>query len=197
RVIDHNSFCPVCGCEIEDTLYALRDCLATKEACLQVIPIDRQSHFFSESLQDWLTSNLRSQVSIGWAQQFDLSHRGNQHSLPTIASQTPMPNTWVNLFTDAKLWGILDGLLVMLSKGFKRAMIQTYNLEVARSLQENMMTDSGIIMLKRVRRIMRTEGQQCIRYVPKDFNKVADCLVKLSLVRNSRLQVYDRARMKF
>ncbi|KAK5838518.1 hypothetical protein PVK06_007248 [Gossypium arboreum] len=50
RGIDHSSSCPICGFEIEDTLHALRDCLAMKEACLQVIPIDRQSHLVSESL---------------------------------------------------------------------------------------------------------------------------------------------------
>ncbi|MBA0560172.1 hypothetical protein Golob_017087 [Gossypium lobatum] len=98
-----------------------------------------------------------------------------------------MANMWVNLFTNAELRGILDGLLVMLSKGFKRATIQTDNLEIAKALQENMMTDSDIIVLRSVRRIMKTKGQWCIRYVPRDFNKVVDCLAKLSLAWNSSL----------
>ncbi|MBA0701465.1 hypothetical protein Goari_005524 [Gossypium aridum] len=35
---------------------------------------------------------------------------------------------------EAELWGILDGLLILLNKGITRAIIQTYNLEVVRVL---------------------------------------------------------------
>lgn len=39
-------------------------------------------------------------VSISWAQQFDLNHRGNKQLPSTNAPQTTMANTWVNLFID-------------------------------------------------------------------------------------------------
>ncbi|KAK5820373.1 hypothetical protein PVK06_025420 [Gossypium arboreum] len=55
------------------------------------------------------------------------------------------------------------------------------------------MTDYGIIMLRRVRRLMKIEGQWCIRYVPRDFKKVVDCLAKLSLAGKSSLHVYNSA----
>lgn len=58
-----------------------------------------------------------------------------------------------------ELWEILSDLLDMLNRGFKRITIQMDNLEVAKALQENMMTDSSITMVKRVQRIMRTYGQ--------------------------------------
>ncbi|MBA0834328.1 hypothetical protein Goarm_006690, partial [Gossypium armourianum] len=93
----------------------------------------------------------------------------------------------------AELWRILDGLLVLLSKGFKKATTQTDNLKVVRALQDNLMIDSSIIMLRRVRRIIRTEGQWCIRYVPREFNEIADYSTKLSLVEKSSLQIYDGA----
>ncbi|MBA0753391.1 hypothetical protein Gogos_022207 [Gossypium gossypioides] len=35
---------------------------------------------------------------------------------------------------DEELWGILDGLLILLNKGYKRATIQTDNLEVVKAL---------------------------------------------------------------
>ncbi|MFQ6654207.1 hypothetical protein Gotur_025288, partial [Gossypium turneri] len=60
-------------------------------------------------------------------------------------------------------------------------------------LQDNLMINSSIIMLRRVRRIMRTEGQWCIRYVPREFNEIANCLTELSLVGKSSLQIYDGA----
>ncbi|MBA0583538.1 hypothetical protein Gorai_014390 [Gossypium raimondii] len=74
----------------------------------------------------------------------------------------------------AELWEILDGLLVLLSEGFKRITIQT---------------DSSITMPTRFRRIMRTEEQWCVKYVLREFNQVADCLVKLSFVGKTSLQV--------
>ncbi|MBA0720067.1 hypothetical protein Golax_007707, partial [Gossypium laxum] len=112
--IGHNSSCPVCECKIEDTLHVLRDCKATEEVWLHVIPIDKQSHFFSGSLQDWLTSNFGYHVqlsdrgmaldtikaSFSWVHQFDFSHRDNHQSPQMSASSAPMANMWVNLFID-------------------------------------------------------------------------------------------------
>lgn len=69
---------------------------------------------------------------------------------------------------------------------FKRVTIQINNLEIVRVLQENLMTDSSVTILKRIRRIMRTE----IKYILREFNQIAKCLTKLSLMRKSNLQVY-------
>ncbi|MBA0656812.1 hypothetical protein Goklo_009142, partial [Gossypium klotzschianum] len=112
-------------------------------------------------------------VSLSWA----------RNSLISVIDVTNTPlklvllgHSWLIrgliLFTDgavasgdvfeAELWRILDGLLVLLSKGFKKATIQTDNLEVVKALQDNLMINSSIIMLRRIRRIMRTEGQWCI-----------------------------------
>lgn len=60
---------------------------------------------------------------------------------------------------EVKLWGVLDGLLVLLNKGFKRGTIQIDNSEVIQALTNNGMEDSGITMLKKVQRVMRSEGQ--------------------------------------
>ncbi|MBA0797777.1 hypothetical protein Gohar_008440 [Gossypium harknessii] len=51
---------------------------------------------------------------------------------------------------EAELWGILDSLLILLSKDFKRAMIQIDNPKVVRALQDNGMEDSGINVIRRV-----------------------------------------------
>ncbi|MBA0682421.1 hypothetical protein Goari_024144 [Gossypium aridum] len=59
----------------------------------------------------------------------------------------------------AELWGILDGLLVFLSKKFRRVTIQSDNLEVVKALQESWLTDSDITMFRRIRRILKVEGQ--------------------------------------
>ncbi|MBA0726513.1 hypothetical protein Golax_002336, partial [Gossypium laxum] len=43
---------------------------------------------------------------------------------------------------EAELSGILDGLLILLNKGYKRATIQTNNLKVVRALTVNESKDS-------------------------------------------------------
>ncbi|MBA0791136.1 hypothetical protein Gohar_015733 [Gossypium harknessii] len=86
-----------------------------------------------------------------------------------------------------------DGLLIMLSKGYKRAMIQTDKLDVVQALTDNGLEDSGITVLRRVQRIMRSVGQWRIRYIPREDNTIADQLAKLSLAWQSSLQVFDNA----
>ncbi|MBA0688488.1 hypothetical protein Goari_006272 [Gossypium aridum] len=50
---------------------------------------------------------------------------------------------------EVKLWGILDGLLILLNKVYKRATIQTKNLDVAKALADKGLEDLGIIVLRK------------------------------------------------
>lgn len=63
------------------------------------------------------------------------------------------------------LWGIMDGILIMIKKGFNRATIQTNNLEVVNLLTKKEGDDSGITVLKRTQQILRCEGQWQIQHV--------------------------------
>ncbi|MBA0550508.1 hypothetical protein Golob_021449 [Gossypium lobatum] len=67
---------------------------------------------------------------------------------------------------EVELWGILDGILILLSKSFNKVTIQIDNLEVVRALQGSVMVED---------------------------NLVADCLAKLSLGWKIALQIYDDA----
>ncbi|MFQ6647731.1 hypothetical protein Gotur_021565 [Gossypium turneri] len=86
---------------------------------------------------------------------------------------------------------ILDGMITSLSNGFNRVVIHSDNLEVVQALQDNLLKDSGITILKRVQRIMSTEGRWLIRHFPREENRVAVCLAKLSVEGRTSLQVYD------
>ncbi|MBA0857366.1 hypothetical protein Goshw_011428, partial [Gossypium schwendimanii] len=100
-----------------------------------------------------------------------------------LAMRGTLTGYWTHLFTKGvvarengsapasgvdELWGILDGLLVLLSKGFKRATIQTDNIDVVKALQDNMMANL-------------------------ENNLVADCLAKLSLAWKASLQIFENA----
>ncbi|MBA0709737.1 hypothetical protein Golax_024759 [Gossypium laxum] len=75
--------------------------------------------------------------------------------------------------------------------GYKRATIQTDNLEVVRALTVEWSKDLGITLIRRIQRVMNYEGQWEIIYVPKNCNSSADRLAKLSLAWQSNLQNFD------
>ncbi|MBA0696246.1 hypothetical protein Goari_002819 [Gossypium aridum] len=58
---------------------------------------------------------------------------------------------------------------------------------------ESWLTDSSITVLRRIRRILRTERQWYIRHVSGDLNHVIDCLANMSLVGKTDIQVFDGA----
>ncbi|CAN1131440.1 Putative ribonuclease H protein At1g65750 [Linum perenne] len=50
--------CQRCRSGIEDTLHVVRDCQLAREVWASFIPPELTSHFFSDSLQDWLMAGL-------------------------------------------------------------------------------------------------------------------------------------------
>ncbi|MBA0736752.1 hypothetical protein Gogos_010260, partial [Gossypium gossypioides] len=124
----------------------------------------------------WTWGNLVLPLRIN-----GVAHLEEQESLHILGyyldgSRNCKGNTWAHLFTneavafgdssgfvgEAELWESLDGLLVLLNKGFKRVTIQSDNMEVVRALQESWWTNSSITVLRRIRRILKVEGQWCI-----------------------------------
>ncbi|CAN1823072.1 Putative ribonuclease H protein At1g65750 [Linum perenne] len=54
--------CQRCSGAIEDTLHAIRDCKLASEVWSSFIPPEFASHFFSDSLQDWLRKGLQHET---------------------------------------------------------------------------------------------------------------------------------------
>ncbi|MBA0591402.1 hypothetical protein Gorai_020080 [Gossypium raimondii] len=69
---------------------------------------------------------------------------------------------------EAKVWGILDGIVILLNKGYRRTIIQTNNLEVAHALTNLGLEDPGITVLRKTQRIMKFEGQWRINHIPRE-----------------------------
>ncbi|KAH1066462.1 hypothetical protein J1N35_031449 [Gossypium stocksii] len=156
RGIRQSSACPLCGHDFEDLLHVLRDCVMAKEAWMIVVPTEKLSSFFL------LFSNL-SLESLEMLQQ----------------------EVWLGIevmFTiEAELWGIIDGILILLSKGYKKVQIQSDNLEVVRALSMEGAEDFGINLLRRIKRLLRSKGQWNVNHVLRECNLIADQLAKISL----------------
>ncbi|MBA0793446.1 hypothetical protein Gohar_017850 [Gossypium harknessii] len=124
---------------------------------MHIVPIDQQHKFFSETLQDWLTSSLCCHMrllgrGIIWSCLFGLIAWRIWKKRNLFIFQ----GKWVHLFTD----GAVDrGSGSASASGVLRdqngnwilgVMIKTDNPEVVKALQDNMMVDSGITVLRRV-----------------------------------------------
>ncbi|MBA0724646.1 hypothetical protein Golax_021321, partial [Gossypium laxum] len=78
-------------------------------------------------------------VSISWAQQLEFHQNGYNINISSSKHNSHANSLWVNLYMDevvardtrnASAGGILDELFQLLNKGYKRATIQTDNLDV-------------------------------------------------------------------
>ncbi|KAH1073496.1 hypothetical protein J1N35_025824 [Gossypium stocksii] len=94
---------------------------------------------------------------------------------------------------EAEVWGIPNGIFLLLNRGFRKISISTDNLEVIQALLVLNSKDTGISALRRAHRIMRAEGQWHINHIPRNQNLVMDCLRKLSLNWRSSLQIFGVA----
>ncbi|MBA0819732.1 hypothetical protein Gohar_021208, partial [Gossypium harknessii] len=55
---------------------------------------------------------------------------------------------------EVEVWGILNGILILFNKGYRRIIIMTDNLEIAQILTDMDLEDSGITVLRRTHRIL-------------------------------------------
>ncbi|MBA0684344.1 hypothetical protein Goari_025936 [Gossypium aridum] len=94
---------------------------------------------------------------------------------------------------EAEVWGILDGIFILLNKGYRRVIILTDNLEIVQILSDLDLEDSGITVLRNTECIMRAEGMWKIKHIPRNQNLVAARLAKLSMNWKSSLQVFNEA----
>ncbi|KAG8499648.1 hypothetical protein CXB51_006070 [Gossypium anomalum] len=142
----------------------------------------------------WIATEV-VKVSSCWARQYESMHGGHKNNLQSLDSIKNLEGSWVILSTDraAEFWGILDGILLLLNKGFRRIIILTDNLEVAQNLSVLNLEDSGIAALRITQRILQSVGKWKIEHIPRNLNLVADRLAKLSLKWKSNLQIFVEA----
>ncbi|KAH1108896.1 hypothetical protein J1N35_012664 [Gossypium stocksii] len=75
---------------------------------------------------------------------------------------------------EAKVWGILDGILLPLNKGYRQIIIQTNSLEVVQALKDKGMEETGITVLRMTQHIMKSEGLWRILHIMKSTLQIFD-----------------------
>ncbi|MBA0670788.1 hypothetical protein Goklo_023979 [Gossypium klotzschianum] len=122
----------------------LRDYLTASEIWNLLIPTDRLIRFYSSNITEWIVSNLHNQ-------RFCSNRRGCEK-----------PNgEWIyNKFLgscsvfEAELWGILDGLNILIDRGLGNVMIQSDSLEMVMVIQESSTGGSNKVLIKRILQLL-------------------------------------------
>ncbi|CAL1359363.1 unnamed protein product [Linum trigynum] len=65
RHLSSSPFCYRCPLQVETPLHALRDCPPAAYTWSRLVPAERQFSFFSNSLEQWLSSNLKEEDKLG------------------------------------------------------------------------------------------------------------------------------------
>ncbi|MFQ6645761.1 hypothetical protein Gotur_019180, partial [Gossypium turneri] len=92
---------------------------------------------------------------------------------------------------EVEVWGILDGILILLNRGYTRIIIMIDNLEVTQNLTTLDLEDSEITVLRKTQRIKQSEGEWKIKHIPRNLNLVTNHLAKISLSWKTNLQVIN------
>ncbi|MBA0638020.1 hypothetical protein Godav_029679 [Gossypium davidsonii] len=92
---------------------------------------------------------------------------------------------------DAELWGILDGLNLILERGYGSVLIQTDSLEAVNVIQEESFRGSTSALVRRIRQLLDTVRLWKIQHISRDKNKIADGLVRMVHDRRSGLRVFE------
>ncbi|MBA0781641.1 hypothetical protein Gotri_002546 [Gossypium trilobum] len=112
-VLGHSSACGVCGHISEDVLHVLRDCPVAADILKLLIPIDRLNRLEDDSVAAREVVRDRNRECI----------IGYKRFLGRCS------------VFEAELWGLLDGLNILIDRGLDNVMIQTDSLEVVGGIQ--------------------------------------------------------------
>ncbi|MFQ6622051.1 hypothetical protein Gotur_002137 [Gossypium turneri] len=106
---------------------------------LNIIP------FFLGDLHDWFIGNLQNYLSLQlegidcWAKQYTFGLKANESNCQTPLSTPPKFSNWIQLSTcsalDVELWGIFEGVTIVMDKGFDRILIISDSQEAVQAIQ--------------------------------------------------------------
>ncbi|MBA0685172.1 hypothetical protein Goari_026711, partial [Gossypium aridum] len=95
------------------------------------------------------------------------------------------------LILNAELWDILDGLKLILQRGYNKVVIQLDSLEVVKVIHRSISKISNSALIRRIHHILTQESQWILRYIHREENQSADYLAKLAFEIKEDLQLVE------
>ncbi|MBA0767989.1 hypothetical protein Gotri_016834, partial [Gossypium trilobum] len=78
--------------------------------------------------------------------------------------------------------------IVQLLRMFGSKLTQTDSLEVVKSILGSSSTESNSALIRRICNILSQENHWILRYIPREYNQVGDCLAKQALIEKTNLR---------
>lgn len=148
----------------------------------------------------WVSWVVKQQRSIREFEQCeDNNWWGDEHTRNTNRSNNHKWQMyhWVQqilgdcTMTEVELWGILDGLKLILDKRFERILIQTNSLETIIAIREGAFRISNTTLLRRIHQIPTKVKQWNIQHIHQEENIVADSLVNMICDKKPSLRLFE------
>ncbi|MBA0612788.1 hypothetical protein Godav_013348, partial [Gossypium davidsonii] len=93
--------------------------------------------------------------------------------------------------TKTKLWGILDGLKLILDRRFEKISIQMDSLEAVNTIQKGSSRNSNSALVRRIHHIQKMAKQWKFHHIPWEENIIAYNLVNMVHNRNLGLRLFE------
>ncbi|KAH1040093.1 hypothetical protein J1N35_041836 [Gossypium stocksii] len=97
---------------------------------------------------------------------------------------------------ESELWGILDGLNLILDRRFENILIQTDSIEAINAIIEGTSGNSNSAIVKRIHQTVKRVKQWEVQHISKRDNLIADSLVKTVHTRKLSLRLFEDSPLK-
>ncbi|MFQ6634012.1 hypothetical protein Gotur_012433, partial [Gossypium turneri] len=147
-------------------LHVLRDCPVARDIWNKLIPVGKQTRFYSKSLHEWMTGNLQNKLSIG----------SSKIDWPCLFGMISW-HTWKNqnnfAFQDIT-WSTKEiiKLNLTLNRGFECILIQTNSFEAINDIQKEALKGSKSTLIRRIHQLLSKVHHWSIQHIPRDENKI-------------------------
>ncbi|MBA0771301.1 hypothetical protein Gotri_019785, partial [Gossypium trilobum] len=91
---------------------------------------------------------------------------------------------------EAELWGILNGLNLILDRRFENTLIQTDCIEAINAIMEDSSGNSNSALVRRTHHTLKMFKQWKIQHIPREENLIADSLAKTIQTRRIGLRLH-------
>ncbi|MBA0772060.1 hypothetical protein Gotri_007499 [Gossypium trilobum] len=93
---------------------------------------------------------------------------------------------------EAELWGILDGLNLLIDCGLDNVMIHSNSIEVVMAIQESSTGGSNTALIRRILQLLSQTSHWNIYYIPREENQEADNLARLAHSGRQGLRMFGK-----
>ncbi|KAH1084338.1 hypothetical protein J1N35_024099 [Gossypium stocksii] len=97
---------------------------------------------------------------------------------------------------EAELWGILDGLNLILDRRLERILIQTDSIEAINVILDGSSESSNSALVRKIHLILRQIEQWKIQYIPRKENLIADNLAKSVCSKRIGLRLFEDSSLR-